>query len=160
MITINYAFVIVILNFILLLIVLNKLLYKPIKKFLKERESKIASDMDNAELSKQKAAEIVLEKEDDLKKSAEEIRKMKQSARRDAEKQASEIVHEAKEKEKKIISETEDQLQHEKKKVMHEIESDLSVMIAGISEKFLSKKIDKDEDAKILAQLLKESEVK
>jgi len=160
MITINYAAVIVILNFILLLIILNKLLYKPIKKFLKERQAKIAGDLDSAELSRKEAEEKVLEKEADLKGSAEEIRKMKQAARKDADKQASEIIKEAKDKERKIIDETEDRLQQAKDKVLMEIEGDLTAMVAGLSEKFLSQKVDKEEDIKLLNKLIKESEVK
>ena len=160
MITINYAFVIVILNFILLLIILNKLLYKPIRKFLAERQEKIGSDLDNAELSRQKAEKLVKEKEQDLKSSADEIRKMKQASRRDAEKQASEIIQEAKDKERKIISETEDQLQHEKDKVMQSIETELTQMVTNLSEKFLSHKIDKKQDVELLNKLISESETK
>jgi len=160
MITINYAFIIVILNFILLLIILNKLLYKPIKKFLEERQAKIAADLDNAKLFREEAEEKALEKEKDLKESAEEIRKMKQAARRDAEKKSSNIIKEAKEKERKIIIETEDQLLHEKEKVIQEIEGELTTMIADLSEKFLSQKIDKEEDLRLLNKLIKESEAK
>jgi len=110
--------------------------------------------------SRKEADKLVLEKEADLKGSAEEIRKMKHSARRDAEKQATDIIKEAKDKERKIIDETEGQLQNAKDKVLKEIEGDLTVMVAGLSEKFLSKKMDKEEDIKLLNKLIMESEDK
>jgi F-type H+-transporting ATPase subunit b len=160
MITINYAFIIVILNFILLLIILNKLLYKPIKKFLEERQAKIGSDIDDAELSKQEAENLMAEKEKELKQSTEEIRKMKQDSRREAEKQASEIIKEAKDKERKIIGETEDQLLQEKEKVILEIEGKLTQMVTDLSEKFLSHKLDKEQDVELLNKLIEESEAK
>ena len=160
MITINYAFIIVILNFILLLIILNKLLYKPIRKFLEERQAKIGSDLDNAEDSRKQAEKLVEKKNEELKLSADEIRKMKQASRHDAEKQASLIVKDAKEKERKILFETEVQLQHEKDKVMHAMEDELTRMVTDLSGKFLSSKIEKEQDIKLLNKLISESETK
>jgi F-type H+-transporting ATPase subunit b len=127
---------------------------------LEERQTKISSDLDNAEKSRQEAEKIVEEKNKELKHSAEEIRKMKHASRRDAEKKASEIIQEAKDKEHKIIGETEIQLQHEKLKVMQEIEGELTGMIAEISGKFLSGKIDKEQDMNLLNKLIKESEAR
>ena len=156
MITINYALVIVIMNFILLLVVLNKLLYKPIKQFLTERQKKISDDIDEAKASRKEAAQLVIEKEDDLKGSAEEIRKMKNASRRDAENQASEIMKSAKNQEKKILKDTEDQLQNEKTKVMQEIEGELATMISDLSAKFISGKLDEKGDQKLIKKMLTE----
>lgn len=160
MISINYAFILVILNFILLLIVLNKILYKPIKKFLIERQKKIASDMDNAEASRQEAEKLVQKKEDELKTSAEDVRKMKKAANRDAESQATAIVKNAKNQEKKILKDTEEQLVHEKDKVMKEIEGELTEMVTTLSAKFLSKKVDDKNDENLIKKMLTEREDK
>ncbi len=160
MISINYAFILVILNFILLLIVLNKILYKPIKKFLIERQKKIASDMDNAEASRLEAEKLVQKKEDELKASAEDVRKMKKAANRDAENQAADIVRNAEDQEKKILKDTEEQLVHEKKKAMKEIESDLTEMVTNLSAKFLSEKVNDKNDRNLIKKMLTERENK
>ncbi len=160
MISINYAFILVILNFILLLIVLNKILYKPIKKFLIERQKKIASDMDNAEASRQEAEKLVQKKENELKASAEDVRKMKKFAKRDAESQATAIVKNAKNQEKKILKDTEEQLVHEKDKVMKEIEGELTEMVTNLSSKFLSEKVNDKNDRNLIKKMLTEREDK
>ncbi len=160
MISINYAFILVILNFILLLIVLNKILYKPIKKFLIERKKKIASDMDNAVASKLEAEKLVQKKENELKSSAEDVRKMKKFAKRDAESQAVDIVKKAKDQEKKILKDTEEQLVHEKDKAMKEIEGELTEMVTNLSAKFLSEKVDDKNDQNLIKKMLTEREDK
>ncbi len=160
MISINYAFILVILNFILLLIVLNKILYKPIKKFLIERQKKIASDMDNAEASRQEAEKLVQKKENELKASAEDVRKMKKFAKRDAESQAVAIMKNAKDQEKKILKDTEEQLVHEKEKVMQEIEGELTEMVTNLSAKFLSEKVNDKNDRNLIKKMLTEREDK
>lgn len=151
---------IVILNFILLLIVLNKLLYKPIKQFLMERQQKISDDIDQAKASRDEAEELVQEKEEELKGSAEDIRKMKGAAKRDAENQATDILKSAKNQEKKILKDTEDQLQNEKIKVMHEIEGELATMISDLSAKFISDKMNGSSDEELIKKMLVEREEK
>ena len=160
MITINYTFILVILNFILLLIILNRLLYKPIKQFLIERQSKISDDIDQAKASREEAAELVQKKEEELKGSAEDIRKMKGAAKRDAESQATDILKNAKELEKKMQKDTESQLVHEKEKVMKEIEGELAGLVTNLSAKFLSGKIDDKNDQDLIEKMLSEREKK
>jgi F-type H+-transporting ATPase subunit b len=158
MISINYAFIIVILNFVLLLIVLNKLLYKPIKHFLTERQKKIAEDIDAAKASKEEAKKLLEQKENELKTSTEEIRKLKNAALKDAEMKAQDILKNAKNMEKKILQETESQLEHEKQKVMHDIEGELSQLVAELTAKFLSGKLDEKNDKELINKMLKEYE--
>ena len=45
MISIDYSLLLVILNFVVLILVLDKLLYKPIKKFLADRQNEIAKNI-------------------------------------------------------------------------------------------------------------------
>lgn len=154
MINIDYSFIIVILNFVLLLIILNKILYKPIKKFLEERQKKIADDLDGAKASRKKAEKLVLEKDEELKKSAEEIRKMKNAATNDAEEKAKDIMKNAKKQEKRILQETEKQLKTEKVKVMGAIEDELSELVTELSSKFLSEKLDGKNDKELIKKII------
>ena len=158
MISIDYSFIIVILNFVLLLIVLNKIIYKPIKKFLEERQKAIASDLDEAKASRVQAEKLVEEKTEELKHSAEEIRKMKNAATSDAEGKARDIMKNAKEQEKRILQDTEEQLETEKVKVMEVIEDELAEMVAELSAKFLSEKLDEKKDHDLIRKIISERE--
>ena len=160
MINIDYTLIIVILNFVLLLLILNKILYKPIKKFLTERQNKIADDLDQAKDSREKAEQLVEEKGQELKTSAEEIRKMKYASKRDAESQVTAILKSANDQEKKILKDTEEQLKHEKEKVMEEIESELTAMVSNLSAKFLSEKLDDKKDVNLIKKVISEREKK
>ncbi len=156
MINIDYTLILVILNFVVLLLILNKVLYKPIQTFLEERQKKINDDIDAARTSRVEADKLVETRSEELKKSSAEIRKMKQAAKRDAEYRAAEILREAKENEKRIALETENQIALERKKVMAQLQGELGGMIADLSEKFLSKKLDASVDTEIIEQMLTE----
>jgi len=156
MINIDYTLILVILNFVVLLLILNKVLYKPIQTFLEERQKKINDDIDAARTSRVEADKLVETRSEELKKSSAEIRKMKQAAKRDAEYRAAEILREAKENEKRIALETENQIALERKKAMAQLQGELGGMIADLSEKFLSKKLDASVDTEIIEQMLTE----
>ncbi|MBN2460209.1 MAG: F0F1 ATP synthase subunit B [Candidatus Cloacimonetes bacterium] len=155
MITIDYTLIIVILNFLVLLVILNRLLYKPINRFLQERSEKIAQDIKEAGKAKEEAQKMVEQKEKDLRMSAAEIRKTKKAAKKEAEKKAEEILTQAKEHERKIIKDTNLQLTHEREKAISQIEHEMSDMIANLSSKFLSEKMDSKKDREAIANLLK-----
>jgi len=156
MISIDYTTIFVILNFVLLLIVLNKLLYKPINKFLAERKQKISEDIDAAKKSREDAQQFVSQKEEELKKSSEEVRGLKKKAAKDAEKQASEIVKAAMDREKKILGDTEELLQNEKSKVLQELSNELSGMVSELTAKFVSESMQDADDQKLIKKMLAE----
>jgi len=156
MITIDYSLIIVMLNFVFLLIVLNSILYKPIKKFLTERQHKIAADLEQAEVSKQEAEELLNRQQTEFKESALEIRKLKEKAKKDADLLSEDIISEARNREKTILMDVEKQLIQEKKKALSEVESTLSETIVMLTSKIIGKNIDQDIDAELIKKLLRE----
>ena len=125
-----------------------------------ERQKKISDDLDQAKDYREKAEQLVEEKGQELKTSAEEIRKMKQASKRDAESQATIIIKSANDQEKKILKDTEEQLKHEKEKVMGEIEDELISMVSNLSAKFLSEKLDDKKDVTLIKKVISEREKK
>ena len=156
MIGIDYSLLIVILNFVVLLIILNKLLYKPIRKFLQDRQAKIASDMDQAVQSREAAGQLVEQRKQELKDASEEMRQLMKKTKREAEDQASDIIRQAQNQQKKILTETDVQLATEKKKALHALEDQVAGFIADVAGKVIADKMDRDTDAKLIEQLLKE----
>lgn len=154
MISIDYTLIIVILNFVVLLFILNQLLYKPISKFLSDRKAKIALDIKETKQAKLDAEEFVVQKQNELKNTSEEIRTLKKSALQEAKQNATKIVEDARTRERTILSEAEVQLKHEKEKVVSQIKEDLAEMVSGLAEKFLSKKIDSATDKKLIETML------
>ncbi len=154
MISIDYTLIIVVLNFILLLIVLNKLLFKSISKFLKERQKKIEQDLINAEEANKKAAELVLLKEEEFQKSAQEARKLKEIAKHEAEKNADSLIQSAKFKEREILKETESKLEREREKAIEEIKADIIGLVSSVTGKILAKDLNNEDDKVFIDQLI------
>lgn len=153
---IDYSLIIVILNFILLLIVLNKILYAPLKNFLNERQQGILNDMEEAKASVVKAEQMVIEGEKNLKESINEGRKLKESLQKEAESEADKIIRAAKEQEKRTIMESQSQIELEKQQVILEIEKQISGLTVELAAKLLTQKMDVAADTALLNQMLQE----
>ncbi len=156
MISLDYTLIIVILNFVFLLIILNHLLYKPLKKFLTERQKTISTDLEQAD-NLQKEAESLIEKQNqEYRKTSQEIRKMKEKAKKEAESLSNDIIKDAREREKDLLLDTEKQLSQEKMKAIKELELKLGDKVSLLTAKIIGRNIDQEIDAELISKLLKE----
>ncbi len=140
-------------NFLILVLVLYKFLYKPVLKMLDGRKEKIEKGLRDAE---QLGAE--LEKTKELQ--AAEIQKAKQEARgivEEAEKRAEAAGAETKAKTKleveKLITAAKNQMIQEKEKMIAEVRKEASELVMAVAEKVVGKSID----AKIQKNLVEET---
>jgi len=152
--TIDISLIIVILNFLLLVIVLNGLLYKPLKGYLQSRQKKIADDIAEAANGIQKAEQLVVERETELRKSMEEARHIKDSIKSEAEVHADKIIQAAKQTERDIINDTEYKIQEMSKHARTIIESDLADIIVDLTKKVLAEKMDSESDKQLIQRVL------
>jgi len=136
------------------MIVLNGLLYKPLKSYLMARQKKIADDITEASNSIKRAEQLVVEKEDELKKTMEEARHIKDTIKTEAETHADKIIQAARQTERDIINETEYKLQEMGKHARNIIESDLADIIVDLTSKVLAQKIDSETDRQLIARVL------
>lgn len=154
MISIDVSMVVVIINFLLLMFILKLVLYKPIKDMINERESKVATDIDDANKSKEEAKKLVLTKEEEYKQAVLDARKLRDKIRKEAEFDAEKIIQQAYENRKSIVAETEEQLAHEKKKVQQQLRADLAGLVSRLTGKVLGQKIDSDKDLELINSII------
>lgn len=139
-----------IVNFLILLFILNRFLYKPLLKVLDVRRQKIAESLKNAEDIEKRLEKISKEQEEALEKTAKEVKSMMD----DASKTASAIVVEARQKAaedaKRIISRTESQIKLEGDKMRQEIREELATLVVIGIQKVTGKVLtEKDQKALI-----------
>jgi len=152
--TIDMSFVLVILNFVFLLIVLNSLLYKPLKGYFTDRQTQIKNDLEEASKSVEQAKLLVIEKEDELKKAFVEARNIKDNIVKEAEQHAEKIILTARKTEADILADREYKLKELEKKTKEELENELSDIIVDLASKILAERIDGAKDKEMINSLL------
>lgn len=143
-------------NFLILLFILKKFLYKPILKVLDARKQKIEDSLKNAEEIEKRLNEITEKEAQALLRSAREGEKLIREAGdeytriiEDAKKEYERIINKAVEDSKKLI---EQQQLH----LMSQVKDNLSGIVLLGLEKVLGKKVTKDQK-KLVEEVLRES---
>ncbi len=142
------------LNFVLLLVALNLILYKPLTKLLNEREQKIREGVENAEKAEASLREARSVREDMLKNAKVESQTMMEKSRKEGENIKNGIVQEAQEQAKKIVDNGHQVLNMEKAKAMEELKAQAVGLIVKTAEKVIKEKMDSGKDAKMIEESL------
>jgi len=144
-------------TFIILLVVLRFVAYKPIMRMLDERSKRVKESMEQAEAVKEQSARA----EDELKKQLEGASREGQERIARAVKAGEEVKQKAQEDAKKeaetLLSRARAEIQTERDEAIGEVRrefADLTVMAAG---KVIEKSLDKEEHRELIEKVLEES---
>ncbi len=141
MIELNWTFFVQVLNFLILMFILNKILYKPILKVLDERDERIVG-------GREKAKELIVESDTILNSYNGKLQVAKidalgtkNTARKEASDQANLIIGEARERAGGIISQVQQDMAREIERVKKELEPEVGIMAANIAQQILGRKV-------------------
>jgi len=143
------------LNFVLLLVLLQKILYKPILKLLKDREKRIQDGVENAEKADQMLTESNVIRKDMIKTANAESQSMLEKARKDGESVKSGIIGDAQQEADKIVKSGQAIMEMEKSKATQELKAMAVNMVIAATEKVLRTKMDPEKDSKMIEESLK-----
>ena len=143
--------------FLLLLVILRMLAWKPILKALKTRETGIADSLASAEKIKVEMAQMKSENEALLAKAREERAQMLKEARETKDK----IINEAKELAKieagKIIADAQAAIEQQKMAAITEVKNQVGNLVIEVAEKVLRRELsNKSEQENYIRQLANE----
>lgn len=145
-------------NFFILLFLLNKFLFKPILKVLEERKEKIAESLANSEKIKLELERIEEEHDKKLAAAAKEYKKIIEEATVSA----GQIIEEAHFKAQvdidKMIIKAEAEIKSERDKLHQEIRSELADLVSLGMQKVAGKMLDTKDKKDLVAKSLKEFE--
>ncbi len=145
-----------IVNFLILLYLLKRFLYKPILKVLEERKKAIAQSLKNTDEIERRLNELAEEEEKRLLKSAAESAKIIKQAQ-DA---AAQIIDEAKvtaeEVAQDIVRQTQGQLQVEKQQLQQEVRKHLGEFIVLGLQKVTGKVLTKKDQQDLIKRSVRE----
>lgn len=145
-----------VITFVLLLILLRKIAWKPILTALDQREAAIKESLDQAEKAKVEAQRILYENQASLSKAAEESKKIVEQGRMYAEKLKDQMLKESKEQAQKIIDEASAEIQRKKDEAFGELKTQVADLVIQATEKVLGETVDKNLHKKIADKYINE----
>ena len=146
-------------NFLILLFILQRFLYKPLLGMMERRKQEIASALSNAEKVRQDAAAERAEFEKQLEAERRERQQAVTSATAQAEKVRTEIVNKANAEAAQIKAKALSDAEYERKQAMVQLQRDVADLSLAITRKVLANGgIDEAKHRALVQQFLAEVE--
>jgi F-type H+-transporting ATPase subunit b len=147
-----------IVNFILILLVLRALAYKPVLKMLETRKRKIQESLEYAEKVKGDAAAQQKEFERRLDETRREAAQAAQSSSQVAEKERERILAQAREEAHQIIEQARGQLDYERKQMVAELREQVVNLSMLAAQRVIGQTLDEARSHQLVHEFLAETE--
>ncbi|QJI70509.1 F0F1 ATP synthase subunit B [Staphylococcus haemolyticus] len=144
--------IVTVITFAILLALLKKFAWGPLKEVMDKRERDINRDIDEAEEAKLNA-----QKKKTLKQTQDEVQRILEDARVQARKQHEEIIHEANIRANGMIETAQSEINSEKERALADINNQVSELSVLIASKVLQKEISEQDQKELVDKYLKEA---
>ena len=141
-------------SFIILLILLWKVAYKPITKALRNREDSIRDSLEEAKKTRESAEALLEDYKKQLAQAREEAQKILAEGKMMGENIKKEIIQKAHEESNQIVKRAQEEIEFQKEKALMELKekiADLSIMAAS---KVIEKALDKKDHEQLLDEYI------
>ncbi|MCH4341351.1 F0F1 ATP synthase subunit B [Staphylococcus haemolyticus] len=149
--------IVTVIAFAILLALLKKFAWGPLKEVMDKRERDINRDIDEAEEAKLNAQKLEEENKKTLKQTQDEVQRILEDARVQARKQHEEIIHEANIRANGMIETAQSEINSEKERALADINNQVSELSVLIASKVLQKEISEQDQKELVDKYLKEA---
>ena len=150
-------FIFYLINFLILMGVLTRFLYKPFLNILAARKQSIKDALDNAELTNRRADEKMEQYSERISKVEEESREIIRTAKIKADAQARDIIEDARKEAGDIIAKAEKTIEKEKEKAMEDMKQEIAVLAVMAAEKIVEREIQRAGQEAIVEEVIRQA---
>jgi F-type H+-transporting ATPase subunit b len=143
-------------TFILLLVILKKVAWKPILTALDNREKGIEDSLNRAEKAKEEAQKILDENRASLSKAEEESKKIIDQSRTYADELKEQMLKQSKEQAQKLIDDAAAEIERKKQSAFEELRNQIAEISVNAAEKIMKETIDAEKNKQLVARYLNE----
>ena len=154
MVNINTTMLWQLVNFFVLLFLLRKFLYSPIKEMLDKRAAQINGDLDDAEARREEAEEIKAEYEQKLKNARSEAQEIVDNAETRANKKAKDIINKAEERAENLKAKKLEEIEQAKKEAAAELRDSIADYTVLAANKLIQEQLDEDKHQQMVMDFI------
>ena len=144
-------------NTALLLVALYFLLYKPVRKFLKAREDKVAGQLDEAAESQKKAAALLDERKKQLDGAASEIASLIRTGEAQGKARADAVIAAAEAESRQIADKARVQVRIIEQNARQELYEDAAKLSVQIAAMVLEREVNIEDHKRLLREFLEKA---
>ena len=154
MVNINATLIAQILNFLFLVFILAKFVYKPLLNVMEARKNKIASDLEAAETAKVEAEAVKAEYAAKLADARQEAQAIIENARKNAQAAHDKIMAETKAEQDQVVAAAKEAIELEKQKALADVRAQVISLSMLAASKIVEQKLGSEEDKKMAGEIV------
>lgn len=159
MVSVDFTLFIQWINFGVLVFILYWILYKPLVKFLDERNAKLKDDLDSAHAGRLEAEKVRREYQEKFAElRAESLRYMDETKKKALEERTA-ILQEARKEAEKVMAGSRKEMNFEAERIKQELKKEMSALVINCAGQVLEREV-KESDHKRLINSFLEDEVR
>ncbi|PAK21248.1 ATP synthase F0 subunit B [Mycoplasmopsis agassizii] len=139
--------------FILSFLLITYLIYKPVKKFVAERQKYIQENIDSVEVNKRESEHLLTSAHDSLSEARVQAQNIISKAKIEAEKISYVEIDRAKQEAKQIIEDAHLDEKRQKEKFEENAQKQILDISLALSKKVIAKEISKDVEAQLINEI-------
>lgn len=145
-----------IVNFVLLLVILRMILYKPIVNMLDRRREKITTDLQEADKARSQAEGAKQEYEKQLDEAREERRSIVAQATEQAEKMKEDILAEARAEAQEVVAKTEEDVEALRRQTLVGAQDQIVDLAMAAAGKVVGESLDEQAHRRLIQEFIAE----
>jgi F-type H+-transporting ATPase subunit b len=157
-INLNFTLVLQVLNFLLLVFVLYKLLYKPVMKFLDERAHRIRTLIDETERAKEEAEKNAAKAQEKVQKARQDAYEILEKAKLEAQLEREKILEDTRLETQRMIRRAKEEIEHDVERAKGELRREVSGLSLMIAERLIEKSLTTEDNKRLVKKYLDELE--
>ncbi len=146
-----------ILNFLILLLLLWKVAWKPILNALSAREQSINDALDRAETARLDAERTLADNQKALQKADEEAQRVLRESREYSERVRSEAAAKAQEESRRLVEQAQQEIERSKQQALTELRGEVANLAVTATERILNESLDGDRQRRLVDDYLKQA---
>ena len=152
MISLNvYEIIMQIVNFLILLFLMNKFLIKPLSQFLEKRAKSIEDNINKAEAAKVDAEKLLQEQKETLKEARVEAKEIRKKTEDASKREHDLILSDAKKEAEMVMTQAKKEIDLTMTKAKKDLLSEIGDLVVMLSESILKRKIERKDREEIVS---------
>jgi F-type H+-transporting ATPase subunit b len=154
LISLDKSLIVQMINFIILLAILHRLLYKPLLAKMEERTGAIKKALDEAQAARAEAARQQEENESRLRAAHAEAAAIRAQALKDASEEQKRLVDAARAESQRLVETARAQLDADARRAREELRREVADLATAVAEKLVRRSLREDDHRRIVAEAI------
>ncbi|MCL2479879.1 MAG: ATP synthase F0 subunit B [Treponema sp.] len=156
MLDFSVTFIITVINIAILFFILRKVLFKPVTKFMADRAKRVQDSIDQAELEKTEARNLLTQYQNRLKKAEADAENIIIASRKNAMAEADKIIAGGKAAAEAIAASSRKQIEAERQAMQTRFKLEAAALVMAASARLVQRELSGDDNRRYANMLLDE----